>query len=102
MFPGGPNRWEGDAETNKVARQSHRCAELAAAVIDDEVSMNVLKRASGQTHQSQAGTQINTISFLFSLPAAFFLGNEQTWHDISFCNFKGGGEFILRVKCDQN
>lgn len=60
---GGANK-----QTNKMEYQSHRCVQLAAAMIDDKVSLNVLKRASGQMHQTGAQTQINTI-FLFVFPS---------------------------------
>lgn len=59
-------------QTNKTEHRSHRRCQLAAAVIDDKVSLNVLKCASGQMHQSRAETQINTI-FLFVFPSLCLL-----------------------------
>lgn len=71
-------------------------------MIDDKVSLNVLKPGWGQMHQAQAETQINNIFLWFSLHSVSALGNEQTWQDISFCHLKGGGEFIPSVESDQN
>lgn len=99
MFTYGLNKAE---QTNRTGHRFYQRAQLTSPVIDDKVSPNVLKCASGQIHQSQAETQINTISSLFTLLAAFFVSNDQTWQDISFCNLKGGGEFMPPVECDQN
>lgn len=63
---------EKETNKNKMEYWSHRCVQLTAAVIDDKVSLNVLKRASGQMHQTQAKTQINTI-FLFVFPSLCLL-----------------------------
>lgn len=67
-------------QTNKAEHRSRRCAQLAAAVIDDKVSLNVLKRASGQMHQTQAETQINTI-FLFCFPFSLPPRSVMNKHD---------------------
>lgn len=71
MFTYGLSRREGEGEQKQTKHQtqpqSRQCVQLAAAVIDDKVSLNVLMCASGQMHQTQTETQINTI-FLFCLP----------------------------------
>ena len=86
MFTYGLSRREGEGraetnkQTNKAEHRSRRCVQLTAAVIDDKVSLNVLKRASGQMHQTQAETQINTI-FLFCFPFSLPPRSVMNKHD---------------------
>lgn len=77
----GEGEEEGEQiQTNKTEHRPRRRVQVAAAVIDDEVRVKVLKRASGQMHQTPAETQINSI-FLFVFPSLSLPFSVMNKHD---------------------